>query len=300
FSVNGQRSDANYFMVDGVSANLGVVTGTGLGVLGAGAGPGLSAQGGTNSFVSVDALQEFKIQTSTYAPEFGRMPGGQVSIVTRSGTNQIHGSLFEFFRDDALDSTDYFVERNNLPKPKEHQNDFGGVFGAPLERDRLFVFASYEGLRLDQPRSAVTEVPSAASRAAAPDAVKPYLAAFPAPNGPNTANGLAQFSASYADPSSLDATSVRVDRTFGSSVTLFGRYNYAPSDARSRLGSFAIASANTVGVLEVQLQTLTGGMTWIVKPSVSNDLRVNCSRNRNTNFQILEDFGGAVVLPQST
>src|SRR5262245_17816912 len=120
FSVNGQRSDANYFMVDGVSANVGVQPAAGLGPAGAGAAPGLSAHGGTNSLVSVDALQEFKIQSSTYAPEFGRTPGGQISIVTRSGTNQIHGSLFEYFRNDELDSADYFVKRQGLAKPREH------------------------------------------------------------------------------------------------------------------------------------------------------------------------------------
>jgi Carboxypeptidase regulatory-like domain/TonB dependent receptor-like, beta-barrel len=295
FSVNGQRSDANYFMVDGVSANVGVQPTAGLGPAGAGAAPGLSTQGGTNSLVSVDALQEFKIQSSTYAPEFGRSPGGQISIVTRSGTNKAHGSLFEYFRDAALDSADYFVKRQGLSKPKEHQHDFGGVFGGPLERDRTFIFVSYEGLRLDQPRTAVTEVPSLASRLAASDAVNPILAAFPLPNGPDTANGLAKFSASYTDPSTLDATSVRVDRTFGNSVTVFGRYNYSPSDGSSRLGSFAIASANTIGWVKQQLQTLTAGTTWIIGPTLSNELRANWSRNVGENFQVLDAFGGAVV-----
>jgi len=299
FSVNGQRSDANYFMVDGVSANVGVQSTAGLGPAGAGAAPGVSAQGGTNSLVSVDALQEFKIETSTYAPEFGRSPGGQISIVTRSGTNQFHGSGFEYFRGDALDSADYFVKRQGLTKPQERQHDFGGVVGGPIQRNRTFMFASYEGLRLDQPRTAVTEVPSTASRAAASDAVKPILNAFPLPNGPETSNGLAQFSASYADPSTLDATSVRVDRSFGA-VNVFGRYNYAPSDGSSRLGSFAIASANTIGWVKNQLQTLTTGATWIVGPSVSNDLRVNWSHNRGTNFQVLDGFGGAVVPSAAT
>jgi hypothetical protein len=72
--------------------------------------------------------------------------------------------------------------------------------------------------------------------------MKPTLAGFPLPNGPDTAHGLARFSASYADPSTLDATSIRIDRTFGSALTVFGRYNYAPSDAESRRGSFAIAT----------------------------------------------------------
>src|SRR5262249_55214981 len=156
-------------------------SGTALGVQGIGAAPGVSAQGGTNSLVSVDAMQEFRIQTSTYAAEFGRVPGGQISIVTRSGTNQFHGSLFEYFRNDALDSADYFVKLQSLAKPQEHQHDFGGVFGGPIDRNHLFVFVSYEGLRLDQPRSLVTEVPSLASRALASDAVKPILAAFPSP-----------------------------------------------------------------------------------------------------------------------
>jgi hypothetical protein len=300
FSINGQRSDANYFMVDGVSANVGVQSGTALGVGGVGAVPGISAQGGTNSLVSVDALQEFKIETSTYAPEFGRTPGGQISIVTRSGTNQYHGTLFEYFRNDALDSADYFVKRQNLTKPKEHQTDFGGVFGGPIQRERTFFFVSYEGLRLDQPRSAVTEVPSPASRLAASNALRPYFDAFPVPNGPETTRGFAQFSASYSDPSTLNATSVRVDRTFAAGLNTFARYNYAPSDASSRLGSVAILSLNSVGVLQNSLQTLTTGATWIATPTISNDLRINWSRNLGKNFQYMDAFGGAVVLPATT
>src|SRR5262249_700733 len=279
FSVNGQRPDANYFMVDGVSANIGVQPTAGLGPAGAGAAPGLSAQGGTNSLVSVDALQEFKIQSSTYAPEFGRTPGGQISIVTRSGTNQFRGSLFEYFRNSALDSADYFVKRQNLPKPEEQQHDFGGVFGGPINRDRMFVFVSYEGLRLNQPRSALTEVPSLSSRLAASDGVKPILTAFPLPNGPETTSGLAQFSTSYADPSKLNRVSVRLDGSFGDPLTIFGRSNYAPSEASSRFGSAASASANTIGHVQQNLQTLTAGATWIINPTVSNELRINWSHN---------------------
>jgi hypothetical protein len=295
FSVNGQRSDANYFLVDGVSANVGIAIGTQLAVQGAGAAPGLSAQGGTNSLVSVDALEEFRIESSTYAPEFGRMPGGQVSIVTRSGTNTYHGTIFEYFRDDALDSADYFAKRQGLPKPKEQQHDFGGSFGGPIERDRTFMFVSYEGLRLDQPKSAVTEVPSIASRAVAPEAVQPMFAAFPLPNGPDTTNGFAQFSASYSDPSRLNATSIRIDHTFTPSLTVFGRYNYAPSNASSRLGSFGVASANTIGFLENSLQTLTLGSTWTLTAHLSNDLRFNWSRNVGDNSQALDGYGGAAI-----
>src|SRR5260370_40302495 len=106
FSVNGQRTTSNYWMVDGVSANIGIGPntntnpGNGLG----GALGAFSVLGGTNSLVSVDALQEFRVQTSTYAPEFGRQPGGQISILTRSGPNHFHGTLFDYLRKDALDA----------------------------------------------------------------------------------------------------------------------------------------------------------------------------------------------------
>src|SRR5712692_7957815 len=151
FSVNGQRADANYFTVDGVSANFGVTGFFPLLQSGSGALPALTASGGTNSLVSVDALQEFRVQTSSFAPEFGRTPGGQISIVTRSGSNSFHGTLFNYFRNDVLDAKDWFANFNHLPKPAERQNDFGGVFGGPILKDKTFFFFSYEGLRLRQP-----------------------------------------------------------------------------------------------------------------------------------------------------
>ena len=164
FSVNGQRADANYFTVDGVSANFGV-TGFPRSVQSAGGGlPALSALGGTNSLVSVDAMQEFRVQTSSFAPEFGRTPGGQISVVTRSGTNAFHGTLFEYFRNSVLDANDWFSNFNHLPKPDERQNDFGGVIGGPIIKDRTFFLFSYEGLRLRQPATQESIVPDAASR----------------------------------------------------------------------------------------------------------------------------------------
>ena len=121
--MNGQRADANYFTVDGVSANFGVTGYSPLVQAAGGALPALSAQGGTNSLVSVDAMQEFRVQTSSFAPELGRTPGGQISIVTRSGSNQFHGTAFEYFRNDVLDANDWFSNRDYLPKPEEWQDD---------------------------------------------------------------------------------------------------------------------------------------------------------------------------------
>jgi len=168
FSVNGQRADANYFMVDGVSANFGVTGYFPMMQTAGGALPALSANGGTNSLVSVDAMQEFRIQTSSFAPEFGRTPGGQISIVTRSGSNAFRGSVFEYFRNDALDAKDWFVNFSGLPKPEQQLHDFGGVVGGPLHANATFFFYSHEGLRLHQPSSMQTSVPDAASRQQAP------------------------------------------------------------------------------------------------------------------------------------
>jgi hypothetical protein len=249
FSVNGQRADANYWMVDGVGANTGIgvsstaFPGNGL----AGSVGSFSAQGGTNSLVSVDALQEFRILTSTYAPEFGRTPGGQISIVTRSGTNQLHGTAFDYLRNDVLDANDWFANSAGLRKPEERQNDFGGTFSGPIVKDRTFFFFSYEGLRLRLPQTALTTVPDLNARQNALPARQPYLNAFPlpTPGAPdNVATGIAQFNASFSNKSTLDAYSIRIDHRLNHKLTLFGRYNYSPSNLVQR--GQGINSANTV------------------------------------------------------
>src|SRR5205807_3107713 len=124
FNVNGQRTSTNSFTVDGVSANISTAAVSFLGQNAAGAAPGFGVTGGTNNLVSEDALQEFRIQTSTFAPENGRTPGAQVSIATRSGTNQFHGTAFEFLRNDKLDANDWFADRVGAAKAEERINDF--------------------------------------------------------------------------------------------------------------------------------------------------------------------------------
>lgn len=303
FSVNGQRANANYFMVDGVSANVSVGTGLVSGQLTGGSLPALAATGGTNNLVSVDALQEFRVQTSTYAPEFGRMPGGQISIATRSGTNDFHGTLFDYFRNDLFDANDWFNNLAGQPKPATRQHDFGGVLGGPIllpgynGRNATHFFFSYEGLRLRQPQATISFVPSLAAREAAPAAVRPFLDAFPIPNGPaNAATRLAQFAASYSNPLTLDATSIRIDRSFGNSTTLFGRYNYAPSEAVQRGAS---STLNTLTSNATTTQTLTFGGTFVFTPRLINEARFNYSHvTSSTSFE-LDTFGGAVIPPDS-
>ena len=297
FSVNGQRASANYWMVDGVSANIGasgVVPGNGFG----GALPGLGAQGGTNSLVSVDALQEFRIETSSYAPEFGRTPGAQISIVTRSGTNQFHGTAFDYLRNDIFDANNWFNGYTNnppLPKAKERQNDFGGTFGGPILKDRTFFFFSYEGLRLQLPQTTLTTVPDLTARQNAVPAMQPFLNAFPFdPSQPDLGNGIARFNASYSNPSSLDAYSLRADHKLSDKLTLFGRYNYSPSSVAQR-GSIS-TSLNTISRSSATIQTATIGTTWIMSPAVTNELRFNYSRTDASTSVSEDTFGGAVPL----
>jgi len=297
FSVNGQRAASNYWMVDGVSANAGVgagqVPGNGFGgTLGS-----FSALGGTNSLVSVDAMQEFRIQTSTYAPEFGRTPGGQISIVTRSGTNQFHGTLFEYLRNYELEANNWFADYAGLEKPKERQNDFGGTLSGPIRKDRSFFFFSYEGLRLRLPETTLSNVPDLAARQDAVLAMGSYLDSFPLPNGPDDqATGIAQFNASYANPAKLDAYSLRVDHRLSAKWALFGRFNYSPSEFSDRGGSSGYAALSSVQPFRVTMETGTVGATAIVSPLVANDLRFNYSRTDAESYFYQDGFGGAIPM----
>src|SRR5580658_6178373 len=266
FSVNGQHPDANYFLVDGVSANLGT-SATNLHQGGAGQLPATSAFGGTSNLVSLDALEEFRIQTSTFAPEYGRTPGAQISVLTKSGTNTFHGTAFEYFRNDKLDANDWFANAHGLPRPELRQNDFGGVLGGPIVKNRLFFFGSYEGLLVRQPQVAETYVPSLPSRENAPAAVQPLLNAFPLPNGPNFANGTSGFSASYSNPSMLNSSGIRIDYLPWQRVTLFGRYSDAPSSLDLRgAGSYEYADVEDVKYRTQSLTPVTLARTFRLAP----------------------------------
>jgi len=313
FSVNGQRASTNYFTVDGVSANFGTTLSQTLYETAGGGLPALSVQGGTNALVSVDALQEFTIQTSTYAPEFGRQPGAQVSIVTRSGTNQLHGNLFEYLRNDVFDANDYFANLNGFAKPALRQNDFGFTVGGPVflpkfgggknqffdGRNRTFFFVSYEGLRLRQPVvTAPIEVPSLSARQQATGFARDILNAFPLPTGPALANdpNTATFVSSYSIPSSLNATSFRVDHKVSDGLALFGRFNYAPSESLER----AVFSApNVAQTTFAQTLTVTGGVTMALSPRLINELRLNFSRSKVDVAYETDTFGGGLVLTDS-
>jgi hypothetical protein len=299
FSVNGQHPDANYFLVDGVSANLGNAgSGSLLYQGGAGELPATSAFGGTSNLVSLDALEEFRIQTSTFAPEYGRTPGAQISVVTKSGTNTFHGTAFEYLRNDKLDANDWFGNANGLARPELRQNDFGGVLGGSIVKNKLFFFGSYEGLLVRQPAVADTFVPTLAMRQNAPAAVQPLLNAFPLPTGPSLGDGTAGFYASYSNPSTLSSSGIRIDYLLTPKVTIFGRYSDAPSSLDQHAPSGLEPS--DVENVKYRMQSLTLGSIQTLTPRSTNDFHFNYSRSRANSFLTLDNFAGAVPPPDSS
>jgi hypothetical protein len=190
--------------------------------------------------------------------------------VTKSGTNDFHGTAFEYFRNDILDANNWFANNKGLKKPALRQNNFGGVLGGRIIKDKLFFFGSYEGLRVRQPQVANTYVPSLASRQSAAPAAQPLLNAFPQPNGADLGNGTASFSAGYSDPSSLDSYGGRVDYLLLRKITLFGRHSEAPSSTKQRAGGAAgQQNYNTVLHTDYRLRTSTLGSSQIFTPRLN-------------------------------
>ncbi len=144
FATNGARGTLNNFLLDGIDNNS-------------------NDNGGAVLYTSVDAIQEFKIQTSSYSAEFGRSGGAAINAVIKSGTNAYHGELFEFFRNSALDARNYF-EEPGTSKASFKQNQFGGIIGGPILKDRLFWFGDYQGTSVRTPYTYISTVPTVAER----------------------------------------------------------------------------------------------------------------------------------------
>ncbi|MDP9051607.1 MAG: carboxypeptidase regulatory-like domain-containing protein [Acidobacteriota bacterium] len=299
FSVNGQRTESNYYTVDGVTGNVGAGNGYGVGQAASAGGVASStALGTTQSLLSVDSLQEFRVESSTYSAEFGRSPGGQFSFVTRSGTNDVHGTAFDYFRNDVFDSNDWFSNYNHVKKPALRQNDFGGTFGGPIwfpklynGKNKSFFFASYEGLRLTQPQvGSIQYVPDTYMRQQAPAALQPILNAWPVQTGTDygtAANpSLAVFLKSYSLPSSINSTGVRLDHTVSPKLALFFRANYTPSSTESR-------TLSSVTSQDVNTQTYTLGATSQLRSSLNNEFRLGYAGSSSSRTSALDSFGGA-------
>lgn len=269
FSTNGQRPNTNYFTVDGVSVNSGVSGGGVAAQVTGGTLPGMTALGSFHNVVPLEALDEFRVQTATTSPEFGRLPGAQVSLSSRSGTNDFHGSLFHYLRHEYLDANDWFANRNRDPRAPLRMNDFGGGLGGPLRKNRTFFFAAYEAMRLRQPFSWRQPAPTIEARSQGPAWVQTVLGFFPVPDGPSLGPGLAEWNGRILRPSRLDTASIRVDHALTSRITIFARYNETPSS-----NEFGSAQINS---LHVTTRGITTGFNLRIRPNAILDIRLNRS-----------------------
>lgn len=301
FSINGQRTESNYYTVDGVAANI--AAGNGYGTTGpatSGSSPGATALGTTQSLISVDALEEFRVQSSTYSAEYGRSPGGQISMESRSGGRSLHGGAYDYLRNSYFDANDWFNSHNGLPIAALRQNDFGGTAGGPFNRGShpFFYFLSYEGLRLTQPQAAsVQYVPDAYLRSQAPAQLQPILNAYPKQTvggnnidyGTSSSPSLATFIESYSLPSQVDSTSVRIDHVLRANQTVFFRFADTPSFTSSRVLSESTKSKSGT-------ETCTLGWNGSLRSNMANSLRLGYAHSVATTLGALDDFGGAVPI----
>jgi Ca-activated chloride channel family protein len=295
-SVNGQRPSSNSFMIDGVSANFGIAAGgQDPGPSATGTTPALTASGGANGLTTLGATSEVTIRTNSVEAQYGRSTGAQISVVTRAGTNAFHGSLFHFFGNNALDANDWFATSRGLNEPARRLNNFGGTFDGPIKKNKVFFFGSYEGLRLRQPMTAITDVPSLNARQTAPAAISPFLQAFPLPTGQKRTDNFAEFASSFANPARHDVGSFRLDDNSDSITSVSLRYSFADSEAAQRgAGGFSL---NTTNKITSRAQTFTGSLTRILSPNHALEFRGNYSRLRVTGSYLVDDFGGAGPLP---
>lgn len=269
FTTSGQRPNTNYFVIDGVSANTGV-SGGGLPAQSTGGSlPGMTALGSLHGLISLEALEEFRVQTSTAAPEFGKLPGAQVLLSSRSGSNEFHGSLSHYFRNGRLDANDWFSNRNGVPTDALKMNDFGATFGGPLTRNRAFFFLSYEGMRLREPFAWRAPSPTSEARQDAPDWVQPLLSLFPLPNGQGLSAGLAEWIGQYDRRARFDVASLRIDHAVSSRLAVFARYNLARSS-----NEFTTTQVNDLGI---RSGSLTLGASLLLSPAAVLDLKLNRS-----------------------
>ena len=257
-NINGADSRANSYLLDGANMN---------------GYAGLAVATAADSTLGVDTIREFRVVTNAFSADYGRATGGVVSIVTKSGTNDVHGSGFEFFRNRALDSRNFF----DVEKPPFERHQLGLTWGGPIRRNRTFVFAGIERLVENLGVTQVTEVPNVAARAGelgpiAP-AVRPYLDLFPLPNGPDIGGGLGRFSFPFDRVTRETFVQARVDHNFSQASALFVRYTVDRGARRSPtlLPQFAID-------LESRNQWLTVELKRSLGAALLNTARLSYSR----------------------
>jgi hypothetical protein len=267
---------------------------------------------------SIEAVQEFKIQTSSYSAEFGRNAGAQINLVTKSGSNQFHGAAFEFHRNDSLDAKNYF-DPADQPIPPFQRNQFGAVLGGPVKRNQMFFLVNYEGTRMDKSLTALATVPTAAERdgdfsrtvnattgalivVRDPQTGLPFpgnviptgridptgrniAALYPDPNRAGTQN----FVSSPTQELQADLMTVRVDYTLSANDTIFGRYFRSDSNEFNPFGRVANAGGTNVPGFPVRIaslgQNLALNWTRVINPRLLFEARFGLHSYATGRFQ---------------
>jgi hypothetical protein len=321
FAINGNRDRSNNYTVDGTDNNDPFFNNSAFNQTGIGGAPA--------SLLPIDAIQEFNLQAN-FAPEYGRNSGSVINILTRSGSNHLHGSAFEFLRNDAMDARNYF-NRTPATKSPFHNNNFGVSLGGPIVKDRTFFFGAYEGQRERVGSDFAFQVPgndpalpasgnslpnqiTAAQTLVEGNGITPSPALtnilttiFPAATGFNGSAGT--LSGSVRDKNDVDSFNAKLDHQVSSSESLTGRYAFARSQqvfplgglgfgAGSRLPQFAQSSPTRV-------QLVSASLLSTLSPMKINEVRFGYSRYR-TSFSSLDrvdpaSFGtGAVPFNMGT
>jgi hypothetical protein len=259
FAVSGNRPQQNLFLLNGVE-----FTGA--------AENNMQPGGPSQQLLGVDAVREFNVLSDTYGAEYGKRPGAQVIIVTRSGTNHLHGSVYEYIRNNALDSPNYFDQGS---APPFQRNQFGAALGGPLRKDKAFLFGNYEGFRQRLHQTSVAFVPDLASREAAVPSVQPLLNLWPTPPaGAPDFNGIAQIFSSPLQTIREDFGTARFDLTFSPEDTLSAVYTIDDG------GDVTATTANpySTDILNLREQVLSADETHVFSPFLTNVARIGFSR----------------------
>jgi carboxypeptidase family protein len=269
FVADGQRPNTNYFNLDGISANNGVAAGGLPAQASGGALPVMSAFGSLDALISLDSVQEFRLQSSSSPSSFGRLPGANISLVSRSGSDEFHGTASFGLRNETLDANDWIANRYGEPRAKSREQNAAGTFGGPLWRHRSFFFASYERIALNEPYAWLEAVPSFQAQSVAPAWAQPALDLFPSPNGAALGTGLNEWTGRGSRPAFLDTGSLRLDHAVNDRITMFGRFSDAPST-----NEFGITQINH---LRFRSWSGTLGLNWRAGTDTVFDIRVNQS-----------------------
>jgi hypothetical protein len=282
FSVNGARGRSNNFLLDGTDMNDGYRNDPAINQAG--------VYGTPSTILPVEAIAELRV-LSNFEAEFGRNSGAVINVVTKSGTNQLHGSGFEFLRNTALNARNYFNPKSQ-PKQPFHNNQFGGSLAGPIFRDKTFFFLDYEGMRESGGLNYTTRVPTVQEiQAATADnggVVNPVIAKLLARNPwpvVNTAAGVALFdpnnNAFVATPFSnrVDSAIIKIDHQFNQNNLFTGRYYIGDSDQSFPLGLVGgslLPGFNVVTPTRVQLVSLS--YTTTISPTIINEARLGWNR----------------------